>query len=829
MLRMLNSVLRFNKSILMDKRSIVASAATVPQGVVVPDKKVTFTAEKKQTRLEKFNALVAQQKQQLEKMPTREIDITLPDGKVVKGQAFKTTPMEIAMKISKKLAERVIVARIQYTSKDAGFFSGITDCDDMETHEAEGTKELIDLNAPLEGDCTLELLGFETPEGQQTFWHSSAHLLGRSLEHVYNGYLTHGPPLKTGGFFYDIFTGEAKVNEGDYQKIEEKMQELVSQNAQFEKLLLTKQQALDLFSDNPFKILLIQTKIGEDQKTTAYKCGDMVDLCTGPHVPATGRIKAFQVSKSSGAYWLGKAENDSLQRVYGISFENKKQLDEHIKIQKELEKNDHKNIIEQQHLVHFNPLTPGCPFQLQHGTRIFNTLIDFMRNQYKYRGFTEVNTPNLFKNELWKISGHYFKYKEDMFFVKSDDDFYGMKPMNCPSHCLIFKSTLRSYRDLPIRLADFGVLHRNEASGALGGLTRVRKFHQDDAHIFCREDQIMDEIMGSLDFLNYVYDVFGFQYELQLSTRPEKYLGTLEQWDNAEAALTNALNQCGRPWTLNKGDGAFYGPKIDIKVLDCYKRKHQLGTIQLDFNLPQRFNLQFKTNEGEDEKAHEDKPAEEGHKAEEGAAPADKKEKKDKKKNADKQKKEEIPENKHEAEPQPDQAEHHKDIPEEERYAQIQKLKHGFARPVIVHRAVLGSLERCIALLCEHFAGKWPFWLSPRQIAIIPVSAKFEAYGNKLKNRLVAEGYFADLDNSSLTLNKRIRNAQIEQYNVILVVGEQEEQAKTVAIRYRDSEKVEHNVQIGALLKILKSFKPKPSKPELTLHENSLYGNDEHH
>lgn len=815
----------------MDKRSIVASAATVPQGVVVPDKKVTFTADKKLARLEKFNALVAQQKQKLEQMPSREIDITLPDGKVIKGQAFKTTPMEIAMKISKKLAERVVVARIQYTNKDAGFFSGITDCDDMEANNAEGAKELIDLNSPLEGDCSLELLGFETPEGQKTFWHSSAHLLGRSLEHVYNGYLTHGPPLEQGGFFYDIFTGEAKVHEVDYEKIEKKVQELVAQNAQFEKLLLTKQQALDLFCDNPFKVLLIQTKIGEDQKTTAYKCGDMVDLCTGPHIPSTGRVKAFQVEKCSGSYWLGKEKNDSLQRVYGISFETKKQLDEHIKIKKELEENDHRHIIEQQQLVHFNPLTPGCPFQLKHGTRIFNTLIDFMRNQYKYRGFTEVNTPNLFKNELWKVSGHYFKYKDDMFFVKSDDDDYGMKPMNCPSHCLIFRSTLRSYRDLPLRLADFGVLHRNEASGALGGLTRVRKFHQDDAHIFCREDQILDEVMGSLDFLNYVYDIFGFQYELQLSTRPEKYLGALEQWDNAEAALTEALNKSDRPWSLNKGDGAFYGPKIDIKVLDCYKRKHQLGTIQLDFNLPQRFNLQFKTKEAEEEKAHDEKPDGESAPAEKTKEKKEKKDKKDHKKAAAEPKEAELKEHKADQDAQKEAApaEEQKDIPEEERYAQIQKLKHGFARPVIVHRAVLGSLERCIALLCEHFAGKWPFWLSPRQIAIVPVSAKFEAYGEKLKNRLVMEGYFADLDNSSLTLNKRIRNAQIEKYNVILVVGEQEEQAKTVAIRYRDSDKVEHNVQIGALLKILKGFKPKPSKPEMAIHEQALFGNDEHH
>ena len=549
----------------MEKRSIIASAATVAQGIVCPDKKSTFSDEKIKSRLLKFKALFELQKQKIEALPSREIDIVLPDGKIIRGFSFKTTPLEIALKISKKLAEKVVVAKVRYSKKDQTFFGGITNCEDEHDNEALDTHDLVDLNTPLEGDCSLELVTFDSPEGKETFWHSSAHILGRSLENLYQGFLTHGPPLNTGGFFYDVFTGDTKLTPENYTAIEAKANELVSQNQPFEKLLLTKEEALDLFSDNPFKIKLIESKIRQNEKTTAYRCGDLIDLCTGPHVPSTNRIKAFKVLKNSASYWLSNQNNDVLQRVYAISFESKKQLDEYLKIQEELAKRDHRNIVETQSLVHFNPFSPGCVFYLNHGTRIFNCLVNFIRNQYTFRGFTEVNTPNLFKNELWKTSGHYFKYKDDMFFVKSDDDEYGVKPMNCPSHCLIFGATLRSYRDLPLRMADFGVLHRNEASGALGGLTRVRKFHQDDAHIFCREDQILSEILSSLDFLNYVYGVFGFEYSLELSTRPVTFLGTVDQLDASEKALTEALIKPDVLGLLTKATGLFMVQKSILK------------------------------------------------------------------------------------------------------------------------------------------------------------------------------------------------------------------------------------------------------------------------
>ncbi len=809
-------------------RSIVSSQGTVANGLVVPDKKANFLAPQIQARLEKFGSLYKVQCERLAALPSREIDITLMDGKVIKGASFKTTPLEIATKISKKLAEKIVVARVKYTKRDVSFFSNIVDCDEEKAEcsdKKEDTFEMIDLNTPLEGDCNIELLTFDDPEGKQTFWHSGAHIIGRALEQVLNGYLTHGPPLKEGGFFYDIFAGERKVTPDDYKSLEAKAGELISANHPYERLLLSKKEALDLFSDNPFKIKLIQSKISDEAVTTAYRCGDLVDLCTGPHLPSTGRVKALKVLKNSASYWLSNQSNDVLQRIYAIAFPSKKELDEYIKIQEELAKRDHRNIVEAQGLIHFNPLSPGCLFFLPHGARIFNRLIEFMRNQYHFRGFTEVNTPNTFKNDLWKMSGHYFKYKEDMYFIKGDDDEHGVKPMNCPSHCLLFNSSLRSYRDLPIRYADFGVLHRNEASGSLSGMTRVRKFHQDDAHIFCREDQILAEIQDQLEFVSYIYSLFGFEYNFELSTMPEKHLGTREMWEGAEKALAEALDKNGKPWTLNPGDGAFYGPKIDIKVLDCYKRKHQLGTIQLDFNLPLRFNLQYKDNETDKIEKGEDEGA---HIKDEQAKKENPKKENQKKSKKPAQPEEQVPkEGEEDQDVEPIAENTVSELTEEEKFGIIGKLKKGFKRPIIIHRAILGSLERCIAILTEHFGGKWPFWISPRQAVIIPVSNKFDGFAEKVKNRLLAEHFYADVDNSNLTLNKRIRNAQLSQYNFILVVGEKEELDGTVTVRERDQEKETGAIKVSALVQMFRGLAPKPSEAEKRVISQSFYNDDE--
>lgn len=427
---------------------------------------------------------------------------------------------------------------------------------------------------------------FDDPVGQETFWHSSAHVLGETLETEFGVHLTHGPPTDT-GFFYDSYTGKDFFTDKSYKAIEDAAKKVVSAKQDFQRLILTKEQALELFKHNPFKQEMIKGKINDGAKVTAYKCGELIDLCTGPHIPSTQRIKAFKVMKNSSAYWLGKADNDALQRVYGISFPSKKQMDEYIHLKEEAERRDHRNVGRQQKLFDMNELSPGCGFFYYHGQIVYNKLAEIIREQYRVRNYQEVQSPNVFNLKLWKTSGHYTKYKENLFLFKCENQGFGMKPMNCPGHCLMFDNQLRSFRDLPMKLADFGVLHRNELSGALSGLTRVRRFCQDDAHIFCTTEQIKTEVLDCLDFLDYIYGIFGFTFELELSTRPKERLGDDALWDQAEAGLEEALNEfckgAGRKWSENKGDGAFYGPKIDIKVFDALKRAHQCGTVQLDF------------------------------------------------------------------------------------------------------------------------------------------------------------------------------------------------------------------------------------------------------
>jgi len=452
------------------------------------------------------------------------------------------------------------------------------------------------MSRPLDGDCEIEYCTIEEKEGKTVFWHSSAHILGCSLENTYGSHLCIGPALEE-GFYYDCFMGKNAVDEKDYPKIEENAKAAISSNHSYSRLTLSKEEALELFAENPFKVQLIRNKIPENGKTTAYRCGELIDLCMGPHLISTGIVKAFKVTKNSSCYWLANANNDSLQRVYGVSFPSVKEMEEYVKRKIEEEKRDHRNIGKLQDLFMFHSLSPGSSFFYPHGAYVYNKLVTFMRKEYSLRGFTEVISPNIYNLRLWKTSGHYKNYKENMFMVKIENQGFGLKPMNCPGHCLMFDSKARSYKELPIRYADFGVLHRNEISGALSGLTRVRRFQQDDAHIFCSPEQIQQEVKGQLEFLEYIYKIFGFEYELFLSTRPEKALGSIELWDQAEKALAEALDQFGKPWKVNPGDGAFYGPKIDIKLYDAIKRQHQCGTIQLDFQLPIRFNLSYRTDE----------------------------------------------------------------------------------------------------------------------------------------------------------------------------------------------------------------------------------------
>jgi threonyl-tRNA synthetase len=492
---------------------------------------------------------------------------------------------------------------------------------------------------------------------------------------------------------------------------------LMQEKQPFERIKVSRVEALEMFAENQFKVEIIK-ELPEDLAITVYRCGDLVDLCRGPHIPNTSFVKAFACTNASSSYWRGKAERESLQRVYGVSFPDSKRLKDYSDMMEEAQRRDHRKLGQKQELFIFNPVSPGCCFFLPHGARILNKLKTFMQQEYWERGYEEVVTPNVYNMSLWETSGHAANYRENMFVFEVDGQEVGLKPMNCPGHCEIFRHRTRSYRELPLRMADFGVLHRNEASGALTGLTRVRRFVQDDAHIFCRESQVKDEVEGVLKFIDDVYKIFGFEYELELSTRPENYLGDVETWNRAEHQLKEALTASGKPWKVNEGDGAFYGPKIDIGVFDALKRKFQCATLQLDFQLPINFKLTYA-------------PEEQG------------------------------------------------------------KLE----RPVMIHRAILGSFERMVAILLEHYGGKWPLWLSPRQAIVCPTAPKPESgynkeaileYAKEVRGKMHKAGFYVDVDMTDETFNKKVALAQAAQYNYILAVGPTEVNSGEVTIRVRD-------------------------------------------
>ncbi|KAI9140939.1 hypothetical protein BKA69DRAFT_1077338 [Paraphysoderma sedebokerense] len=638
-------------------------------------------------RIQMFEELKKKYDSDIAAKPREPITITLPDGSTRPGTSWETSPLDIARSISKSLSEKVVIAKVN--------------------------GELWDLPRPLEGSCKLELLDFEHDDGRFVFWHSSAHILGEACERHYGCHLCIGPPVDD-GFYYEMsMTSERSVTPSDYDSLEKLATKIVGEKQPFERLVMTKEQLKEMFKHNPFKVWLIENKIPDGGSSTVYRCGPLIDLCRGPHVPNTGKVKAFSVMKSSASYWLGDSKNESLQRVYGVSFPDKKQMTEHKHFLAEAAKRDHRKIGKEQELFFFHELSPGSCFFLPHGTRIYNELVNLQKSEYRKRGFEEVVTPNVYNVKLWETSGHWQKYRENMFCFEVEKEQFALKPMNCPGHCVMFGHRVRSYTELPIRFADFGVLHRNEYSGALTGLTRVRRFQQDDAHIFCTLDQIESEMTSCLDFLQHIYGIFGFTFSLRLSTRPENFLGKVETWDEAEKRLEKSLNKFGYPWELNPGDGAFYGPKIDITIKDALRRPHQCATIQLDFQLPERFNLSYRTAESGD----------------------------------------------HEKE---------------------------WKRPVIIHRAILGSVERMIAILTENFAGKWPFWLSPRQAIVVPVSHTFDGYAKKVQETLHQAGFYAEADLSDVTLNKKIRNAEIAHWNFILVVGGEEENSESVNVRNRD-------------------------------------------
>uniref|UniRef100_A0A1A8LYY9 threonine--tRNA ligase n=2 Tax=Nothobranchius TaxID=28779 RepID=A0A1A8LYY9_9TELE len=639
---------------------------------------------------------------------SKPIKVTLPDGKVVEAESWKTTPYQVASGISQGLADNTVIAKVN--------------------------NSVWDLDRPLEDDCSLQLLKFDDEEAQAVYWHSSAHILGEAMEKVYGGCLCYGPPIES-GFYYDMFLeNNDGVSSNDFPCLENLCKKIIKEKQPFERLEIKKETLLEMFKYNKFKCRILKEKV-TTPTTTVYRCGPLIDLCRGPHVRHTGKIKSLKIHKNSSTYWEGKADMETLQRIYGISFPDPKMLKEWEKFQEEAKNRDHRKLGREQELFFFHELSPGSCFFLPKGAFIYNTLIEFIRSEYRKRGFQEVVTPNIYNSKLWVTSGHWQHYSENMFSFEAEKETFALKPMNCPGHCLMFDHRPRSWRELPLRMADFGVLHRNELSGALTGLTRVRRFQQDDAHIFCSMEQIEEEIKGCLDFLRTVYDVFGFTFKLNLSTRPEKFLGDPQMWDQAEKQLENSLNEFGEKWVLNPGDGAFYGPKIDIQIKDAIGRYHQCATIQLDFQLPIRFNLCFIGRDGDDQK-----------------------------------------------------------------------------RPVIIHRAILGSVERMIAILTESCGGKWPLWLSPRQVMVVPVGPTCDEYAEKVKQEFHSNGFMSDVDaDSGCTLNKKIRNAQLAQYNFILVVGEKEKTSNTVNVRTRDN-KVHGEHSVEECIERLKQLKASRSK-----------------
>ncbi|XP_034523849.1 threonine--tRNA ligase 2, cytoplasmic isoform X2 [Ailuropoda melanoleuca] len=529
------------------------------------------------------------------------ITVRVADGKTVEGEVWKTTPYQVAAEISPERAESTVVAKVN--------------------------GELWDLDRPLEGDSTLELLTFDNEEAQAVYWHSSAHILGEAMELYYGGHLCYGPPIEN-GFYYDMFIGDRAVSSTELSALENICKTIIKEKQPFERLEVSKEVLLEMFKYNKFKCRILNEKVNTPT-TTVYRCGPLIDLCKGPHVRHTGKIKTIKIFKNSSTYWEGNPEMETLQRIYGISFPDTKMMKTWEKFQEEAKNRDHRKIGKEQELFFFHDLSPGSCFFLPRGAFIYNTLMDFIREEYHRRNFTEVLSPNMYNSRLWETSGHWQHYSENMFTFDIEKDTFALKPMNCPGHCLIFAHRPRSWREMPIRFADFGVLHRNELSGTLSGLTRVRRFQQDDAHIFCTVEQIEEEINGCLQFLQSVYSTFGFSFQLNLSTRPENFLGEVELWDEAEKQLQNSLVEFGKPWKMNPGDGAFYGPKIDIKIKDAIGRYHQCATIQLDFQLPIRFNLTYVSKDGDDKR-----------------------------------------------------------------------------NPVIIHRAILGSVERMIAILSENYGGK---------------------------------------------------------------------------------------------------------------------------
>lgn len=609
------------------------------------------------------------------------IEIQLPDGKIIKEKPGVTIS-DIASQIGPGLARAALAGKINGQIVDLSFAIG-----------ESGKLEIItDKDAP-----SLEIIR-----------HSTAHLMAQAVKELFpSAQVTIGPAIET-GFYYDFDVSEPFTDQ-DLLKIEKRMEELVQKDLAIEREVISKQEALSRFKGfkEDFKVEIIKEIPGDT--VSIYHQGEFQDLCRGPHVPSTGKLRAFKLLNVAGAYWRGDEKNKMLQRIYGTAFSDKKSLKKFLHQQEEAKKRDHRKLGKELDLFSFHTEAPANPMFHPKGAFIYNSLIEYIRDLYSEFGYDEVITPQILDVSLWKKSGHYENYEENMYFTNIEEREYAVKPMNCPTHVLIYKTGLKSYRNLPIRYADFGRLHRYEKSGALAGLFRVRTFSQDDAHIFCTHQQISQEISALIKMIFRVYKTFGFdKVFVHLATKPDKSIGSDQMWINAESSLKKTLESEKIDYKINEGDGAFYGPKIDFKVLDAIGRQWQLGTIQLDFSMPSRFGLTYMDSDG----------------------------------------KEKI--------------------------------------PVMIHRALLGSIERFMGILIEHFAGKFPVWLSPEKARIIPVGSKFNDYAFKVEKEFKGQGIPAKVDSSDEKLNYKIRQAQMVKIPFMVILGDKEESGKAISVRHRD-------------------------------------------
>ncbi len=615
------------------------------------------------------------------------ISITLPDGSVKKYDN-PVTALDVAKEISEGLARNVLAAKVN--------------------------GEVVDATRPIENDCTLQLLTWKDNEGKAAMWHSSAHLMAEAIEQLYPGVkFGIGPDIEN-GFYYDIDFQDYDISDKDFPKIEKRILELAKQKQQFIRKEITKEEAVKYFTQkgDEYKLELIADL--NDGEITFYESGTFTDLCRGPHIPHTGFIKAVKLTKIAGAYWRGDESRKQLTRIYGITFPKKKELDEYLAMLEEAKKRDHRVLGKELELFTFSQnVGQGLPLWLPKGAELRERLERYLKKVQKEAGYEPVITPHIGNVNLYKTSGHYQKYGEESFKpIKTpvEGEEFFLKPMNCPHHCEIYKFKPRSYKDLPVRFAEFGTVYRYEQSGELHGLTRVRGFTQDDAHIFCTPDQIKDEFNGVIDIIEEIFNALEFKDVLiQISLRdpgnPEKYIGSDENWERAETAIKEVAQERGLNAVIEYGEAAFYGPKMDFMVRDAIGRKWQLGTIQVDYNLPERFDL---TYIGADNEKH---------------------------------------------------------------------------RPVMIHRAPFGSMERFVAVLIEHCAGNFPLWLTPQQAIILPISEKYGEYAKKVLNLLKKNDIRAEVDNRSEKTGRKIRDAEIKKIPYMIIVGEKEEKENTISVR----------------------------------------------